>query len=88
MDKINAKKFDRYVYEKRAIGLSDKQIANSLGMSLKHFYKITQGTKEESVIETKIEKKPKPIESKPVKVEEPIIEPIVPEVKEEPNETT
>lgn len=86
MEKVT-KSFTDYVYEKRRVGMNDKQIANSLGMSLKHFHKLTQGVKDEPVIETKIEKKPKPIEPKPAKVKNPIIEASVPEAKEEPNET-
>lgn len=85
---MEVKSFLEYVHQKRVEGKSDKQIATSLGMSLKHLNKMLSGSKpqEEPKIE---EKKPEPpvvkiAEKKP----EPNIEPEVPEVKEEPNETT
>lgn len=34
---MNNKDFMKYIYEQRRIGKSNKQIATSLGMSLKHF---------------------------------------------------
>lgn len=43
MEKVNMKLFNNYVYEKRRAGLSDKQIAMSLGMSLKHFHTMLNG---------------------------------------------
>ena len=52
MEKINMKKFNEYVYEKLRIGLNDKQIATSLGMSLKHFHSILNGEENKKNIST------------------------------------
>lgn len=78
---MEVKSFMEYVHQKRVEGKSDKQIATSLGMSLKRLNMMLSGSKpqEEKVVEKK---------SEPVKIEEPVIEPKVSEVKEEPNETT
>lgn len=49
MEKINMKKFNEYVHEKLRIGLNDKQIATSLGMSLKHFHSILNGENKKDI---------------------------------------
>ena len=67
MEKVNMKLFNNYVYEKRRTGLSDKQIAMSLGMSLKHFHTMLNG--EESKQDAPVKKFVKPtIEEKPFPV--------------------
>lgn len=63
MEKINMKKFNEYVREKLRIGLNDKQIATSLGMSLKHFHSILNGEENKKDIPTA----PKNEEVKPKK---------------------
>lgn len=90
---MEIKSFMEYVHQKRVEGKSDKQIATSLGMSLKRLNMMLSGSKvkEEPKVE---EKKPEPPVVKvpekkpePVKIKNPAIEPEVPEVKEEPDET-
>lgn len=50
---------EHYIYEQRRIGKDDKQIATSLGMSLKHFQNFVSGKKENVA-----EKKAKKVEEK------------------------
>jgi len=62
--------FKKYVFSKRAEGLSDKQIATSLGMSLKHFKQMADGVVEkvqEAVIKPIAEKKAEKTPEVPVK---------------------
>lgn len=73
MEKINIKKFNEYVHEKLRIGLNDKQIATSLGMSLKHFHSILNGEENKKDIPTapkneKVKPKKPVIEEKPFPV--------------------
>ncbi len=68
MEKINMKKFNEYVYEKRRVGLDDKQIATSLGMSLKHFHTILNGKEAKKDIPAApkkpvVEEKPFPVKN-------------------------
>lgn len=69
-------KMEQYVFEKRQSGMNDKQIATSLGMSLKHFYKELGDKKAEIKTENK------PITSKPTGPEK------KPESKPEPKHET
>lgn len=57
---------NQYIYEQRRIGKDDKQIATSLGMSLKHFQNYISGEKKEAVKE----KQPSIAEKRAKKVEE------------------
>lgn len=66
MEKVNMKLFNNYVYEKRRAGLSDKQIAMSLGMSLKHFHTMLNG--EEAKKDIPDEPKKSVVEEKPFPV--------------------
>lgn len=57
---------NQYIYEQRRIGKDDKQIATSLGMSLKHFQNYISGEKKEAAEE----KQPSVAEKRAKKVEE------------------
>lgn len=46
-----------YIYEQRRIGKDDKQIATSLGMSLKHFQNYINGKAEERKVKVEEKKK-------------------------------
>ena len=60
MEKVNMKLFNNYVYEKRRTGLSDKQIAMSLGMSLKHFHTMLNGEESKQDAPVKNDAVPEP----------------------------
>lgn len=46
--------FKKYVFNKRAEGLNDKQIATMLGMSLKHFISKLKGEETEETPKTEV----------------------------------
>lgn len=74
---MEVKSFMEYVHQKRVEGKSDKQIATSLGMSLKRLNTMLSGSKakEEPKVE---EKKPEPPK---VKIPEIKSDPVVPETE-------
>lgn len=66
-------KMEQYVFEKRQSGMNDKQIATSLGMSLKHFCKELGDKKAEN---KPVASKPTAPEKKPESKPEPKREPV------------
>ena len=78
--------FKKYVMQQRATGRSDKQIATSLGMSLKHFFaKIDEIENKNPIVET-FKKQMSETILKPKKNEEPKVVKVEPVVTEEPQE--
>lgn len=86
------KEFKSYVFDKKRQGLSESQIARSLGMSLAHFMGKLNGVdvdkidppKPQAPKKEKREKQKKEPKEEPVKVE-PEVE-VAPEIKEAPAE--
>lgn len=84
--------FKKYVFQQRATGRSDKQIATSLGMSLKHFLaKVEEEIEHKNpIIETFKEQMTntilKPKNKEPERKKTEIVEPIEPVMSEESKE--